>query len=160
MIRNFESSIKIACRDGEPPLGQGATGVCYRVVKVKITQNQVRVRKKRKQPLGQSGAVGRTICAKKIHRGDPTGAVGGSKQAYRGKNINRKHIRGFVKNSGAGQVLVQSARNINGHTWAARSGGCEGHKSRESRQNQSSGRGVLNSNKQRRVRQHSKAVKK
>jgi len=85
----------------------------------------VRVRKKRKQPLRQNGAVGRTICAKKVHRGDPKGAVGGFKQAFRGENFNPKHIRGFVKVSRAGQVLVQSARNMNGHTWAATGGGAK-----------------------------------
>ena len=37
MIRNLKSSVKIACGDGELPLGKGATGVCQRVVEVKIT---------------------------------------------------------------------------------------------------------------------------
>jgi len=59
------------------------------MVEVIITQNQVRVGKKRKNPFRQYGTVGRTICAKKVHRGDPEGAVRGSKKTLRRKNINR-----------------------------------------------------------------------
>jgi len=57
-------------------------------------------------------------------------------------------------------VLVQSARNIDGYLWAARRGWGEGHESGEHWKDRSSGGGILNSYKQRRVRQHSKAVKK
>ena len=49
------------------------------------------------------------------------------------------------------------------HKWlpvGGQGGGGERHKSRESWENRSSGGGVLNGNKQRRVRQHGKAVKK
>ena len=60
--------------------------------RLKSPKNQVRVRKKRQQPLGQNGAVGRIICAKKVNLGGPKGAVGGSKQAFRGENINRKDV--------------------------------------------------------------------
>jgi len=68
------------------------------MVKIKVTQNQVRVGEKRKNSLREDGAVGRAVNAKKVHRGDPEGVVGGSKEALRRKNINRKHVRGFVRN--------------------------------------------------------------
>jgi len=58
------------------------------MVKVKITYNQVVIGEKRKNSFGRNGAGGRVICSKEIHRGDPEGAVGGSKKTLRRKNIN------------------------------------------------------------------------
>jgi len=56
-------------------------------------------------------------------------------------------------------VLVQGARNINGYPWAARRGWGEGHESWERWKYRPSAGGVLEGNKQRRVRQHGKPVK-
>ena len=101
------------------------------MVEIKVTQNQVRVGEKTKNSLRRDGAVRRAVSAKEVHRSDPEGVVGGSKKALRGKNINRKHVRGLVKNGRAGQVLIQSARNINSHPSAARWGWGEGHEAWE-----------------------------
>jgi len=98
MVRDVKSGIKVARRDHKLPFGQGAAGICQRMVEIKVTQDQVRVGKKRKNSLGRNGAVRRAVSAKKVHRSDPEGVVGGSEKALRRKNINRKHIRGFVKN--------------------------------------------------------------
>jgi len=98
MVRDVKSGIEVACRDDKLPFGQGAAGICQRMVKIEVTQNKVRVWKKRKNSLRRNGAVRRAVSAKKVHRSDPEGVVGGSEKAFRRKNINRKHIRGFVKN--------------------------------------------------------------
>jgi len=37
MVWDVESGIKIACGDGKFPLGQGAAGICQRVLKVEVT---------------------------------------------------------------------------------------------------------------------------
>jgi len=43
---------------------------------------------------------------KKVYRGDTEGPVGESKKTLQRKDIHSKHLRGIVKDSGAGQVLV------------------------------------------------------
>jgi len=98
VVRDVKSGIEVACRDDKLPFGQGAAGIRSRMVEVKVTQNQVRVGEKRKNSLRRYGAVGRAVCAKKVHRSDPEGAVGGSKKALRRENVNRNHVRRFVKN--------------------------------------------------------------
>jgi len=92
VVRDVEGGIEVSCRDDKLPFGQGAAGICKRMVEVKVTQNQVRVGEKRKNSLRRYRAVGRAIYAKKVHRSDPEGVVGGSKQALRRKNINRNHV--------------------------------------------------------------------
>ena len=67
------------------------------MVEVKVTQNHVRVGEKRKDSLRRYGAVGRTVSAKKVHRSYLEGVVGESKKALRRENINRNHVRRFVK---------------------------------------------------------------
>jgi len=52
----------------------------------------VREKTRKKQLLREDRAVGRAICAEKVHRGDPKGAVRGPKQAFRGKNLDGKQI--------------------------------------------------------------------
>ena len=98
MVRDVKGGIEVACRDDELPFGQGAAGICKRMVEVKVTQDQVRVGEERENSLRQHGVVGRSVSEKKVHRSDPEGAVGGSKKALRRKNINRNHVRKFVKN--------------------------------------------------------------
>jgi len=58
------------------------------MVEVQINYNKVSVGKKRTNLLRRYGVVGRTICAKKVHRGDPEGAIGRSKKTLRRSNIN------------------------------------------------------------------------
>jgi len=89
VVRDVKSGIQVGCRNDEFPLGEGAAGICQRVVKVEVTQNKVRIGKKRKKPLRWYGAVRRTIRVKKVHRGDPEGVVGGSEQTFRRKIIHR-----------------------------------------------------------------------
>jgi len=48
----------------------------------------MRVGKKRKKPFRWYGMVRRRVCMKKVYRGDPEGAVGGSKKTFRRKNIH------------------------------------------------------------------------
>ena len=62
------------------------------MVEVKVAQDQVRVGEKRKNSLRQYGAVGRLVCAKKVHQSDPEGVVGGSEKSLRRENINRNHV--------------------------------------------------------------------
>jgi len=88
VVWDVKSGINAACRDDKFPFGKGAAGIRYLVVEVKITQNQVRPGKKRKNPLGRYGVVGRTICPKKVHRADSKGVVGGPTKPLRRKNIN------------------------------------------------------------------------
>jgi len=79
MVRDVKGGIKVACGDDKFRFGYGLAGIRQWIVEVKITQNQVRVGEKRKNPLSQYGAVGRAICTKKVYRGNPEGTVGGSK---------------------------------------------------------------------------------
>ena len=98
MVRDVKGGIEVACRDDKLSFGRGASGIRKGIVKVKVTQNQVRVGGRSKDSLRRHRAVGRTVSAKKVHRSDPEGVVGGSKKALRRKNINRNHVRRFVKN--------------------------------------------------------------
>jgi len=98
VVQDVKGGIEVACRDDKRPFGKGAAGICKSMVEVKVTQNQVRVGERRKDSLRRHGAVGRTVSAKKVHRFDPEGVVGGSKKAFRRKNINQNHVRRFVKN--------------------------------------------------------------
>jgi len=88
MVRYVKSDVKVACRNGKLPLGEGAAGVCQRVMKIKVAQNKMSIRKKRKKALWRYGAVRRTACTKKVHRGDPEGEVGESKKTFRRKDIH------------------------------------------------------------------------
>jgi len=36
VVRDVKSGIKVTCRDGEFSFGQGAGGICQRIVEVKI----------------------------------------------------------------------------------------------------------------------------
>ena len=98
VVRDVKGGIEVACRDDKLPFGKGAAGICKRMVEVKVTQDQVRVGEKGKNSLRQHGAVGRTVSAQMVHRSDPEGAVGGSQKALWRKDINRNHVRRFVKN--------------------------------------------------------------
>ena len=98
MVRDVKSGIEVTCRDDKLPFGKGAARICQRMLEIKVTQNQVRVGKKRKNSLRRNGAVRRAVSAKKVHRSDPEGVVGGSEEALRRENINRKHVRGIMKN--------------------------------------------------------------
>ena len=76
VVWDVESGVKIACRDGKFPFGQGAAGICQRVVKVEVNENKVGIGEKGKNLFRQYGAIGGTICAKEVHRGESEGAVG------------------------------------------------------------------------------------
>ena len=56
MVWDVKSGIQVARRNSKFPRGEGAAGICQRVVKVKVTSNQIRVGKKRKKPFRWYGA--------------------------------------------------------------------------------------------------------
>ena len=60
MVRDVKSGIEVACRDDKLPFGQGAAGICQRMVEIKVAQNQVRVGKKKK--FAQAKRSGKEGC--------------------------------------------------------------------------------------------------
>ena len=85
VVRDVKSGVQAARRNDKFPLGEGAAGFSQWLVKVEVTQNKVRIWKKRKKPLKWYRAVRRMIRSKKVHRSDPEGVVGDPKRPSREK---------------------------------------------------------------------------
>ena len=99
--RSIEGDIEISGGESVFPIREGAEGVCQRVVKVKISCEEVGAGKGGKDAFGAYQAVGGVIGMEQLHRGDSERAVGGAAQVFWGENIYREHFQDVVRDGGA-----------------------------------------------------------